>query len=684
MPYGKKYTLSAISKSGLTYTAEIWENNYTSGVVYQVPAGSSPFVLDCLASGDDPFQPILPTTLTIQADFTDFTGPLPDFLTTDDKKYYVKLYANGTTYFVWQGFILMDTLSVPFTTGRNFINIICVDGLGILKSAPYGFTSADINTGESLIQIINNCIAAIGTPELYYINSAVNYYAQFQNTAQSYLRQTYILPQVWMNNDYTFKSCYEVLETICTAHGVQIFQSNGEWWVTSVNERASDTLRVFRTDSVLTADTLSTVNINRTIKPYISDAVTPFYFINNNQTKTISKGYQYIELTGDIGYAGNTVMNGNMALVTGGVPNFFTRTLGSGGSFTMNSNSGISGATMIAGTTQTDLLATSCGNVATGDILEIGYQIKAVVTGVMKVEIKIDTGSTVYYYQKSGTTSIWSTTPAFYDDDVNGTSMESHTITTLPCPADAFLTLKFRVQSGGINEAFIANIKRTSKPSYTDKRVLYNQTTTNQYKKELTTKIGLPFQVGATTQVQSLVNNSLGGAALGSFQRFGGSDVYSTLGNLLYSQLYNILSIPQVNMSFTQYNLFNQSGNYIIGLLHNFGVQDPSSLINVNSARFILGACSIDFINNSLNGTALQVSNAVLTYTLIDNPTATAPAVCKQYTNNSAGNWVGSYIRCDGIAFSNVTLTPGQSICARIYTPNTQSGSNLTMGINCV
>lgn len=683
MPYGKKYIFSAISKSGLTYTAEIWENDYV-GTTYNVNTGADPFVLDCLASGDDPFQPVLPTTLTIQADFTDFAGPLPDFLTTDSKKYYVKLYANGTTYFVWQGFVLMDTLSIPFTTGRNFVNIICVDGLGILKSAPYGFTSANINVGESLIQIIRNCIAAIGTPETFYINSAVNYYAQFQNTAQSYLRQTYILPSAWMNADYTFKSCYEVLETICQSHGVQIYQSNGEWWVTSVNERASDTLRVFRTDNLLTADTLSTVNINRTIRPYQNDASTPFFFIENTQNKTISKGYQYIELAGPIDYADNSVMNGNMAIITGGVPDFFTRTIGTSGTFVMNSNSGINGATMIAGTTQTDLQANSCGDVGAGDILEIKYQIKASVTGVMKVEIKVDTGSLVYYYQKSGSNSIWSTSANFYDDDINGTSMESRTITTIPVPAGGFLTLRFRVQSGGINEAFIANIKKTAKPSIAEQRTLYNQTSTNQYKKELTTKIGLPFPADSTVQIQSLLSLDIGGSALGNYQRFGGTETYANLGNLLYSQLYNILSIPQVNISFTAYNLFNQSGNYIIGLLHNFGVVDPTSFASINAARFIMGSCSINFTKNVISGTALQVSNAVLTYTLIDNPATTPTPICKQYTNNTGANWVGSYIRCDGVAFGPVTLLPGQSVCARIYTPITISGSNLTMGINCV
>jgi hypothetical protein len=682
MSYGKKYTLQAISKSGLTYTAEIWEKGY-SGTTYSVGTGPSPFVLDCLATGDDPFSPILATTLTIRADFTDFTGPLPDFLTTDDKKYYVKLFAQGTTYFVWQGFIFMDTLQVPFTTGRNFIDIICVDGLAILKSTPYPFTASQINEGESILRILKNCFDSIQFPETYYINSCVNYYAQFQTTTVSHIRNSYILPNVWMNNDYSFKSCYEVLETIATAYGAQIFQSGGEWWMASVNERAGDTLRVFRTDSSIASDTLLSVSINRTYKPWQNDTTTPFYFINNDQNKTISKGYQSIVLTGDIDYAGNTIMNGNMSIITSGVPDFFTRTIGSGGSFVMNSNSGIAGATLISGTGNTDLQADSCGDVGTGDILEIGYQIKAAVTGKMLVEIKLDTGSTVYYYQKTVSGTAWSTS-AFYEDDVNTTNMETKTITTLPCPANGFLTIKFRVSNGGINEAFIANIKKTARPSLTEKRVVNNNTSSNQYKKEVSTKIGLPFPKNSTTQAQTLLNLNLGGSALENFQRFGGSDTYATLGNLLYSQLFNILSLPQVNMAFNSYNLFNQSGNYIIGLLHNFGVQDPSSLVNVNSARFVMSTCTIDYINNTLSGTAMQVSNAVLTYTQIDTPTATPTATCKQYTNLTGSNWTGSYIRCDGIAFGPVTLLPGQSVCARIYTPITISGSNLTMGIDCV
>jgi hypothetical protein len=210
-----------------------------------------------------------------------------------------------------------------------------------------------------------------------------------------------------------------------------------------------------------------------------------------------------------------------------------------------------------------------------------------------------------YYYKKTATGTEWSTTAGFYEDNIDSTNMESRTITTLPAPQTGTLYFKFRVQNSVLSEAFIANIKRTAKPTFTEKRILYNTSSGNQYKKEFNTKIGLPFQTSSVTQIQSLVNLNLGGSPLTDFQRFGGSDVYSTLGNLLFSQLYNILYVPQVNMSFSAYNLLNQSGGYIIGILHNFGVEDPTGLVNVNSARFVLGACSIDFINNEDLSTSL-------------------------------------------------------------------------------
>jgi len=678
MAYGKKYTFSAISKSGLTYDAEIWENDYT-GSVYSVATGNSPFLLECLASGDDPFQPVLPTLFTIRADFTDFTGPYPDLVSTDDKKYYVRFSANGGTYFIWQGYVLMDSISIAFTTGRNFVDIICVDGLGLLKSVPYVPTSANINTSESLLQIIRNCLKNIEFPVQYYINSAINYYATAHSTSTSYIRNTHIFPARWTNSDYTYKNCYDVLEDICIAHGAQIYQSGGEWWITSVNERASDTIRVFRTDGVSSTDTLSNVPINRTIQPYQDNGSVPFYFVENSQTKIIKKSFNSLELTGELKYPENTVDNGNMALLTSGIPTNWSRTLGSGGTFTMGPESGVYGARFTSGSTQSTFTALSCGLVSEGDILEIEFQCITASTGDMEIGISVTSGATVYAWGRlvSGAPE-WFNSFLYFEEPKNNTALETKTIITNPSPITGTLSIEFRVTSAGISNMFVANVKRKAKSVYGPKQVLFNQTASNQYKKQITTPIGNQFPLLNVTQLQSLL--SITDNALTGFTRFGISGSYSNLATLLFSQLYNIYAKANINMQFTHYNLF--TGTYVAGLLHTIGVEDPSGVINVNSSRFILGQCTFDYINNTLSGTAIQTRNEILTYTLISSLQETPPVPCYKYYNYTGDFWSGEYTDCEGLPKVALTLPPDQFICSKT-TPVPYGIDSLTKGELC-
>jgi hypothetical protein len=680
MAYGKKYTLSAIGKSGHTFTAEIWEENYT-GVVYPINTFTSPFVLECKATGDDPFQPVLPTVFSIQADMTDFTGPYPDFLTTNDRKYHVKFYAQGSTYLIWQGFILMDNLTLPFTTGRNIVNIICIDGLGLLKSCTYNFTSTNSNTGETLIQIITNCLNAIGLPDGYKVNSAINYYASAHSTATSYLRQTYIIPDTWTNNDFTYKNCYDVLENILIAHGAQLYQSNGQWWVTSVNERASDTIRVFQTDNNLSADILSTININREIKPYINDSITPFYFIENTQTKILNKCFQSIKITANIEYPENTVVNGNMTKVTGGIPDNWQRTLGTGGALTMTNVSGIYGAQITSGTTNSNIQALNCGVVSEGDIIEIKFQGRPNIVGDLQVEIKIASGSPDFYWVTSGGVNQWVSGGGYYLHKFNSTNLEPQTITTTPAPSSGALTILFRVVSTGITNVFIANLQKTGKPSLAQKSVYYNQTASNLYKKEIDIPIGGQFPLDNISQNQCLLANSTS-QQLVNFTRFGKTGTFANLGILLLKQLFNIFSLTRVNMRFSQYNLFTGTG--FIGLVNNMKINDPTSTISVDTFRYVFGECTFDFINNTISGTALQLSDVDVSYTLIAEPATTPPIPCANYYNDSAANWVGDYYDCSGNLQSGVTLSPSQFVCAKTSpAPFTLSGMDLTQGGNC-
>ena len=638
-PYGKKYTLSAAGKSGHTFTAEIWEKEYT-GATYQINTSTNPFVLDCLASGDDPFQPVLPTTFTIRADFTEFAGPWPDFLSTDDRKYHVKFYASGTTYLLWQGFILMDTITLPFTTGSQIVDIICVDALALLKSVNYLPGVPLLTSTESIVKTINNCLAYLLYPSGYKLNFAVNYYTSQLSDLTSALRQVYVTQCNWQTNSDAYTNCYDILEIIMTAFGAQLYQSGGEWWVTSVNERASNTIRVFQTDQNTSTDVAYTKSINYTIQPYINDSLTPFYFVNNEQTKILSKGFTIVDVNGDVSYCYNKLVNADFAKLSNptgsapdGTPDNWTTAIGTGGSVTKNIVTGITGLDLDAGSTNTTLLSTPVF-IDEFDKVNLTFDAYGGGSGTtfLHIEIKIDVGGGNFYkYGKSATGEPeWLYNPsssagAYRIVVASSATPQRYNIESIGAPASGSLEISYRfgfAVSGAHTSGFFANSRLTFESLYTN--VSYkNLNTASAYKKEVTVKLGAYTALGVVvsrSQSQSLLTQSNNG--LINWVRYGDSSVsYSTLAILLLSQYYNIFSKPRVNLSFTQYNVFNQSGNYFIGLVNSFAVTDPSGTISVNAFKYILGACSIDYVANTISGTGLQVANANLSFTTIQTLT---------------------------------------------------------------
>ena len=630
--YGKKYTLSAAGKSGHTFTAEIWEKEYT-GATYEINTSTNPFVLDCLASNDDPFQPVLPTTFTIRADFTEFTGPWPDFLSTDDRKYHVKFYASGTTDLLWQGFILMDTISLPFTTGRQIVDVICVDALALLKSVNYLPGVPLLTSTETILQTINNCLAYLLYPGGYKLNFGVNYYTSTMYDTYNVMRQIYITQCNWQNNSDAYLSCYDILEIIMTAFGAQLYQSGGEWWVTSVNERASDTLRIFQTDQNSIADTFINKSIGYSIQPYQNEVSTPFYFVNNEQTKILSKGFPIVEVSGDIDYNYNKLINGDFSKLSNitvpapnGTPDNWTTTIGTSGSVNVQTTNGVTGLFLDGGSTNTVLVSTPV-LIDQYDKVNLSFDAYGGTGGAtfLHIEIKIDVGGGNFYkYTKAaGADPVWLYNPSIsagaYRYEVGDiTNPQRVTIESSGAPASGTLEITFRVgtQIGGAHtDGFFGNARLTYDSLYS-KFTIQNVNTSSPYKKEVSVKLGSYTTINnivSRTQSQSLLTSA--NAALFDWQRYGDTSVtYSSLAFLLLSQYYNVFSKPRVNISFTQYNVFNQSGNYFIGLVNNFAITDPSGNISISAFRYVLGACTIDYVNNTISGTALQIANTNLTF----------------------------------------------------------------------
>jgi len=92
--YGQKYIVQAVGLNNKMFTCEIWEKGY-SGSITQIEAGTNPFLHSLINSTDDAFGGIVSSTLDVDCNITNFVGTLPDFSSTDDRKYWVNFYAKG-------------------------------------------------------------------------------------------------------------------------------------------------------------------------------------------------------------------------------------------------------------------------------------------------------------------------------------------------------------------------------------------------------------------------------------------------------------------------------------------------------------------------------------------------------------------------------------------------------------
>ena len=297
----------------------------------------------------------------------------------------------------------------------------------------------------------------------------------------------------------------------------------------------------------------------------------------------------------------------------------------------------------------------------------------------LEIEILLTSGIfTSRYVQVVSGAGTWGPSPTYYLDEITNTNLQKRTITTTPASITGNLTISFRTISTGITNVFVANLTKTASSTLAKKQVLYNQTANNLYKKSVNSPIGGPFPLTNVSQIQSIL--SVADNALVTFSRFSGGPSYGSLTALLFSQLYNIFGKANINLQLTQYNIF--TGSKVIGLVENFGVDDTTSVININTSRFVFSSCTLDYVNNTISGTALEVSNTNLPYTLVSSIPPTPPTVCYNWYNNSGANWLGDYVACDGTSYPAATLTPGQFVCAQ-GTPFTLTGTDLTHGAQC-
>lgn len=148
--------------------------------------------------------------------------------TGNETKYKVNLIHDASHTLFWQGYLLPDLYSEPYTNGVLFVDFEATDGLGRLKGKclpdDYYFEE------KSIIQVISACLRATGLElDLFFIPAIENAVVKDYNA-------------IYVDTETVFKDnrkkdAYTILETLVKDMICVLYQADNRWYFEGVNHR---------------------------------------------------------------------------------------------------------------------------------------------------------------------------------------------------------------------------------------------------------------------------------------------------------------------------------------------------------------------------------------------------------------------------------------------------------------
>jgi hypothetical protein len=158
---------------------------------------------------------------------------------------------NTTIAFNWYGYIVTDLIEfedVPIELG--FIaSIQAIDGIAWLKTLLYKSEVGPYISQDTVVQHILNCLnqldfvqSELVANDLPILHTIFNWHEDSisYSAANDFALRTAIQHRAFYHTDtkgnYIYKSCYDVLNIICTALGARLIFSGSQYWLIQVNE----------------------------------------------------------------------------------------------------------------------------------------------------------------------------------------------------------------------------------------------------------------------------------------------------------------------------------------------------------------------------------------------------------------------------------------------------------------
>jgi len=276
---GKRYTCTAPSYKGISYTIEIYDSVYAGGVT-TFKAGPDLFTLNYANENGKRWTPIVGSELSFTFYVEDSGGEqfMADIASGTINRFTVKVLSGSSIF--WTGIITPNSTERDDYDYPISFDIRATCGISILKNIPY-LNSGALYTGvASFKSHLVNALSKLGTAALYgvsdvFLRTSVDWW----DTNVTVFNGTDPLDKYGVDH-WTFyqfnttggveedvMSCYEVISEVCKAMGSRIYMMNGSFWVEQISYKTGNFVsrNYTKTGTYLTFDSFSGANVlNRT------------------------------------------------------------------------------------------------------------------------------------------------------------------------------------------------------------------------------------------------------------------------------------------------------------------------------------------------------------------------------------------------------------------------------------
>ena len=276
---GKRYTCTAPSYKGISYTIEIYDSVYAGGVT-TFKAGPDLFTLNYANENGKRWTPIVGSELSFTFYVEDAGGEqfMADIASGTINRFTVKVLSGASIF--WTGIITPNSTERDDYDYPISFEIRATCGISILKNIPY-LNSGALYTGvASFKSHLVNALSKLGTAALYggsdvFLRTSVDWW----DTNVTVSNGTDPLDKYGVDH-WTFyqfhttggveedvMSCYEVISEVCKAMGSRIYMMNGAFWVEQISYKTGNFVsrNYTKTGTYLTFNSFSGANVlNRT------------------------------------------------------------------------------------------------------------------------------------------------------------------------------------------------------------------------------------------------------------------------------------------------------------------------------------------------------------------------------------------------------------------------------------